>query len=53
MTCLRIKKAGELLEQEDIEIIEIAYKVGFESLSNFYKHFKEQMGHTPNEHRKC
>jgi AraC family transcriptional regulator of adaptative response / methylphosphotriester-DNA alkyltransferase methyltransferase len=25
---------------------------GFKSLSNFYKRFKEQTGHTPSEYRK-
>jgi len=52
ITKLRVDKAAELLEQEDINILEIAYMTGFKSLSNFYKCFKEQTGHTPNEHRK-
>lgn len=49
---LRLDKSGELLKQEDLNILEIAYASGFKSLSNFYKCFKEQTGHTPNEHRK-
>ena len=49
---LRIDKSGELLEQENMNILEIAYATGFKSLSNFYKCFKEHTGHTPNEHRK-
>lgn len=49
---IRVDKAEELLNQKDISILEIAYAVGFKSLSNFYKCFKEQTGHTPNEHRK-
>jgi len=49
---IRVDKATELLNQTDINILEIAYMTGFKSLSNFYKCFKEQTGHTPNEHRK-
>jgi len=49
---LRISKSAELLEQADKNIIEIAYISGFYSLSNFYKHFKELIGQTPNEYRK-
>lgn len=49
---IRVDKAAELLNQTDINILEIAYTTGFKSLSNFYKCFKEQTGHTPNEHRK-
>lgn len=49
---IRIDKASELLNQTDINILEIAYITGFKSLSNFYKRFKEQTGHTPSEYRK-
>jgi len=49
---IRVGKASELLNQTDINIFEIAYMTGFKSLSNFYKCFKEQTGHTPNKHRK-
>ncbi|MDD3438712.1 MAG: helix-turn-helix transcriptional regulator, partial [Clostridiaceae bacterium] len=52
ITKLRISKSAELLGQADKNIIEIAYMTGFNSLSNFYKHFKEQVGQTPNEYRK-
>ncbi|HRS21267.1 MAG TPA: AraC family transcriptional regulator, partial [Clostridia bacterium] len=52
ITKLRISKSAELLEQADKNIIEIAYISGFYSLSNFYKHFKELIGQTPNEYRK-
>lgn len=49
---LRIYKACELLEQEDMNILEVAYATGFKSISNFYRYFKDGTGHTPNEHRK-
>lgn len=49
---VRVDKAVELLNQTDMNILEIAYAVGFKSLSNFYKCFKEQTGHSPKEHRK-
>lgn len=49
---LRIDKAGELLEQTEKEILEIAYMAGFKSLSSFYKCFKDKTGHTPKEHRR-
>jgi len=52
ITKLRVSKSVELLEQADKNIIEIAYMTGFNSLSNFYKHFKEQIGQAPNEYRK-
>ncbi|SNT04127.1 AraC family transcriptional regulator, regulatory protein of adaptative response / methylphosphotriester-DNA alkyltransferase methyltransferase [Anaerovirgula multivorans] len=48
----RVEKAAELLNQTDINILEISYTTGFKSLSNFYKCFKEETGHTPNEYRK-
>lgn len=49
---IRIDKATELLNQKDISILDIAYMIGFKSLSNFYKCFKQQTGHTPNKYRK-
>lgn len=49
---LRLNKSMELLEQEDSNILVIAYMTGFKSLSHFYKCFKEKMGQTPNEYRK-
>ena len=52
ITELRVGKAAELLGQADASVVEIAYTTGFRSLSNFYKCFKEQTGHTPKEYRK-
>ncbi|MDF2571462.1 MAG: AraC family transcriptional regulator [Sporomusa sp.] len=49
---LRVEKAVKLIEQTNNTIIEIAHMTGFRSLSNFYKFFKEQVGHTPNKYRR-
>ncbi|WP_407306462.1 helix-turn-helix domain-containing protein [Desulfosporosinus sp. SB140] len=51
MESSRGTKAAELLGQKEIDILEIAYMTGFKSLSNFYTHFKKQMGFTPKEFR--
>ncbi|HYE84690.1 MAG TPA: Ada metal-binding domain-containing protein [Clostridia bacterium] len=51
-TGLRVAKAAELLEQNAASILEIAFMTGFKSISNFYKCFKHQTGHTPKEYRK-
>ena len=49
---IRVGKATELLKQEELSVLGIAYAVGFKSLSNFYKCYKEITGHTPNANRK-
>jgi len=49
---IRINRSMDLLSKTDLDILEIAYEVGFKSLSNFYKYFKEQVGYTPKEYRK-
>ncbi len=49
---LRYKEAVRLLEQTDNEIIDIAYSVGFSSLSAFYKFFKERANMSPAAYRK-
>ena len=49
---IRINRSMDLLLQTNLDILEIAYEVGFKSLSNFYKYFKEQVGYTPKEYRK-
>lgn len=43
---IRITKAKQLL-QEGTSIQEAAYAVGYESLNNFYKYFKQYVGSTP------
>lgn len=47
----RFSKAKELLEQTKISIEEVAYYVGYENYSFFYRQFKERFGITPREYR--
>ena len=52
ITKIRVDKALTLLNREELSIADIVYATGFKSVSNFYKCFKAQTGHSPNEHRK-
>jgi len=45
----RLVRAKELLEQNKGSVSEIAYEVGFSSLSYFSKEFKKKWGTTPSE----
>ena len=49
---IRLKHACELLKNPDINIQEIAEKVGFSDSSNFYKAFKKHYAVTPAQFRK-
>ncbi len=49
---LRYKEAIRLLEKTDKEIVDIAYCVGFSSISAFYKFFKERANVSPATYRK-
>jgi AraC-like DNA-binding protein len=46
---IRLKRAADLLRKKSDNITQIAYSVGFSSLSYFSKCFKEQFGMTPGE----
>ncbi|MEO9476570.1 MAG: AraC family transcriptional regulator [Cyclobacteriaceae bacterium] len=48
---VRIKNAARLLVQEDLPISDVGFKVGFNSITNFNKQFKQIMNVSPNEHR--
>ena len=48
----RIEKAIELLNNTDMNITDISYEVGFNTISNFNKTFKEFTGQTPRGYRK-
>lgn len=47
---LRLEHAAQLLAQEAGSISEIAYGVGFKSVSHLSQVFREQYGHVPSEH---
>lgn len=47
----RIQAAVKLIEEDESKIIDIAYHVGFDNLTHFYRQFKKKTGMTPNELR--
>ncbi len=49
---VRVNRSQELLENEGLRVIDIAYSVGFNSLSNYYRTFKKYTNQSPNEYRK-
>lgn len=49
---LRLEEAKRALAQTDRKVIDIAYTVGFASLSGFYIFFKKETGLTPLGYRK-
>jgi AraC family transcriptional regulator of adaptative response / methylphosphotriester-DNA alkyltransferase methyltransferase len=52
MSRLRLEKAKQLLSDTNDEIINIAYSVGFDRLSSFYRFFKNGTGLPPAAYRK-
>ena len=50
---VRIRNASRLLIQENMTMSEICYKVGYNSMTNFYKQFKKIMGSTPKAYRQA
>lgn len=51
---IRLKRACELLKRQDIEVTQVAYKIGFTSQPHFSSHFKRYTGFSPSEYRaKC
>ena len=51
---IRLKRACELLKRPDIEVTQVAYRIGFTSQPHFSSHFKRYTGFTPSEYReKC
>jgi TolB-like protein/AraC-like DNA-binding protein len=48
---IRLKKAKELLRNEELTIAEVSYRVGFGSPTYFSSCFHEFYGHAPSEHR--
>ncbi|MBC7914229.1 MAG: helix-turn-helix domain-containing protein [Pyrinomonadaceae bacterium] len=49
---VRLKRAVQILEQEKLNINEVAYMVGYLDVDYFRKCFKSQFGYTPSEYQK-
>jgi AraC-like DNA-binding protein len=49
---VRISHACKLLPTENLNISEISYESGFNTLSNFNRQFKERMGMTPKSYKR-
>ncbi len=49
---VKINYATELLKNSDMRIIEIAETIGYDSIANFNKLFKRNVGMTPTEYRR-
>lgn len=48
---LRVEHAKRLLAQTSRTVLSIAFECGFEDLSTFYRAFKREVGHSPNQWR--
>jgi DNA-binding response OmpR family regulator len=48
----RLKKAAELLAEQDLKVYEVAYMVGYNSQTIFGRNFHKQFGMTPTEYQK-
>ena len=48
----RLKKAAELLAEQDLRVYEVAYIVGYNSQTIFGRNFHKQFGMTPTEYQK-
>jgi len=46
---VRLKRAAQLLEQNKLNVNEVAYMVGFLDIDYFRRCFKEEFGYTPKE----
>ena len=48
---VRIRNAARILVQRDLPISEVCYMVGYRSITNFNRQFKEIIGKTPKQYR--
>jgi len=48
----RLEVAAEYLRQKDLNVSEVAYQTGFNSIAYFTKSFREQFGVTPSEYQR-
>lgn len=54
LNCIRITEAKRLITESDLQINQIAYKVGYGNTAHFNRTFKEMTSFTPNSFReKC
>lgn len=51
LTDIRIQQAAKLLITTDMPIREIKISVGYHHTGNFYNHFRERYGKTPNDYK--
>ena len=51
LNTIRIEKATQLLQDEDISLTEIAMQSGFQSIPSFNRVFREEKGMAPGEYR--
>lgn len=49
---LRMKRARQLLEKSQLQVSEVAYQVGYNTLKTFTENFKLEFGVTPSDFRK-
>jgi len=49
---VRVEKAKNLLLNPNLRISEIAYEIGFQSITHFNRVFRKLVGHSPSEYRK-
>ncbi|WP_133259726.1 helix-turn-helix transcriptional regulator [Pseudochryseolinea flava] len=47
---MRLKRAAQLLEQQQLTVAEVTYEVGFTDLQHFRECFKKLFGVTPSEY---
>lgn len=48
----KIKLTKQLLANKDLQISEIAYKVGYDNVNSFSRFFKKEVGSSPSDYRK-
>lgn len=49
---MRMKRAKALLERSQLQVSEVAYQVGYNTLKTFTENFKQEYGKTPTEYKK-
>jgi AraC-like DNA-binding protein len=51
LSCVRIERSKNLLINPQLRVSEIAYEVGFQSLTHFNRVFQKLLGQSPTEYR--